>query len=94
MERRLLPYYLLVALVMMSMGGIFTLLGELRDELGFEEWQLGVMVGAGFFTAFVSQISLARFSSAQVFEPTAQPGLARPGLPRGPQPGQRLAQAG
>ena len=62
MSARLLPYYALVALVMMSLGGIFTLLGELRDELGFEEWQLGVMVGAGFFTAFLSQVGLARFS--------------------------------
>jgi len=62
MNRRLLPYYLLVALVMMSLGGIFTLLGEIRDELGFEESQLGVMVGAGFLTAFISQVGLARFS--------------------------------
>lgn len=62
MNRRLLPYYLLVALVMMSLGGIFTLLGELRDELGFEEWQLGVMVGAGFLTAFVANVTLSRFS--------------------------------
>ncbi|MFT7647834.1 MAG: MFS family permease [Candidatus Poriferisodalaceae bacterium] len=62
MSKRLLPYYLLVALVMMSMGGIFTLLGELKKELGFAEWQLGLMVGIGFFAAFISQISLARFS--------------------------------
>ena len=62
MDRRLLPYFCLVALVMMSLGGIFTLLGEFRDELGFEEWQLGVMVGSGFLIAFVAQVSLARFS--------------------------------
>jgi MFS family permease len=62
MNRRLMPYYLLVALVMMCLGGIFTLLGELRDELGFEEWELGVMVGAGFFTAFVANVTLSRFS--------------------------------
>ena len=47
---------------MMAMGGIFTLLGELRDELGFSESGLGLMVAMGFFTAFCAQIGLARFS--------------------------------
>jgi MFS family permease len=61
-QRKLLPYYLLVSVVMMARGGIFTLLGELKTELGFEEWQLGLMVGLGFFAAFISQIGLARFS--------------------------------
>jgi MFS family permease len=62
MNRKLLPYYLLVAVVMMAMGGIFTLLGELRDQLGFSESGLGFMVAMGFFTAFFAQIGLARFS--------------------------------
>lgn len=45
-----------------SMGGIFALLGELRDELGFTETELGLMVAAGFFAGFVAQVGLARFS--------------------------------
>lgn len=61
-RRALLPYLVLVGVAMMSMGGIFTLLGEIRDELGFSETQLGLMVGLGFFTAFATQIALARFS--------------------------------
>ena len=47
---------------MMAMGGIFALLGELRDELGFSETGLGVAVAMGFFSAFVAQIGLARFA--------------------------------
>lgn len=62
MNRRLIPYYLLVSAAMMSMGGIFTLLGELRDQLGFSESGLGLMVAMGFFTAFAAQIGLARYS--------------------------------
>ncbi len=62
MKRRLIPYYLLVAVVMMAMGGIFALLGELRDELGFSETGLGVAVAMGFFSAFAAQIGLARFA--------------------------------
>lgn len=46
----------------MAMGGIFALLGELRDELGFSESGLGVAVAMGFFSAFVAQIGLARFA--------------------------------
>ncbi len=58
----MLPYLLLVALTMMSMGGIFTLLGEIRDELGFSELQLGLIVGVGFIMAFFAQTGLARWS--------------------------------
>lgn len=45
-----------------SMGGIFALLGELRDELGFTESELGVMVATGFFAGFIAQVGLSRFS--------------------------------
>ncbi len=61
-RRELLPYFLLVSVAMMGMGGIFTLLGQLRDELGFSETGLGVMVATGFFVAFGAQVGLARFS--------------------------------
>ena len=46
-NRRLIPYFLLVSVAMMAMGGIFALLGELRDELGFSETGLGVAVAMG-----------------------------------------------
>ena len=59
-EPRLLSYYLAQGLCMGSLGSVITLLGELRDEFGLSETQLELIVGAGFFTAFVTQITLAR----------------------------------
>ncbi len=57
---RLLSYYLAQGLCMGSLASVVTLLGDLRDEFGLSETQLGLIVGAGFFTAFVTQITLAR----------------------------------
>ena len=46
----------------MSLGAVFTMLGEFRDQLGISETGLGVMVALGFFAALVSQIALARYA--------------------------------
>ncbi|MXW96443.1 MAG: hypothetical protein F4Z64_13230, partial [Acidimicrobiaceae bacterium] len=43
-----------------SLASVITLLGDLRDEFGLSETQLGLIVGAGFFAAFVTQLTLAR----------------------------------
>lgn len=59
-ESRLLSYYLAQGLCMGSLASVVTLLGDLRDEFGLSETQLGLIVGSGFFTAFVTQITLAR----------------------------------
>ena len=59
-EPRLLSYYVAQGLCMGSLASVVTLLGDLRDEFGLSETQLGLIVGAGFFTAFVTQITLAR----------------------------------
>ena len=59
-EPRLLSYYLAQGLCMGSLASVVTLLGELRDEFSLSETQIGLVVGAGFFTAFVTQIMLAR----------------------------------
>jgi MFS family permease len=61
-RRELLPYYALVATATMSLGVVFTMLAEFRDQLGFSESSLGLMVAMGFFAAFVSQVGLARFA--------------------------------
>ena len=42
-----------------GIGGIVTVLGELRDELGFSGTGIGVMVASSFLAAFVSQVALA-----------------------------------
>ena len=59
-EPRLLSYYLAQGLCMGSLGSVITLLGDLRDEFSLSETRVGLIVGAGFFTAFVTQLTLAR----------------------------------
>jgi MFS family permease len=39
-----------------------TLLGDLRDEFGLTETEVGIIVGAGFFTSFVTQLTLGRLA--------------------------------
>ena len=57
---RLLSYYVAQGLCMGSLASVVTLLGDLRDEFGLSETQLGLIVGAGFLAAFVTQLTLAR----------------------------------
>ena len=59
-EPRLLSYYMAQGLSLGSLASVVTLLGDIRDEFGLTETQVGLIVGAGFFTAFVTQITLAR----------------------------------
>ena len=59
---RLLWYYLAQGLCMGSLSSVITLLGDLRDEFELSDTQVGLIVGAGFFTAFVTQITLARLA--------------------------------
>ena len=59
-QRDLLPFQLLVGMTAGGIGGIVTVLGELRDALGFTGTGIGVMVASGFVAAFVSQVTLAR----------------------------------
>ena len=40
-------------------GVLFTIVGDYRDEYGIAETWLGVLIGAGFLSAFVAQIFLA-----------------------------------
>ncbi len=61
-EPRLLTYYLAQGLCMGSLASVITLLGDLRDEFGLTETQVGLVVGAGFLTAFVTQLTLARIA--------------------------------
>ena len=59
---RLLWYYLAQGLCMGSLSSVITLLGDLRDEFALSDTQVGLIVGTGFFTAFVTQITLARLA--------------------------------
>ena len=61
-DRGLLPFQVLMGVTAAGIGGIVTVLGELRDELGFSGTGVGVMVASGFVAAFVSQMTLARLA--------------------------------
>ncbi|MSZ55125.1 MAG: hypothetical protein F2595_02535, partial [Actinobacteria bacterium] len=43
----------------MGYGVMFTVLDDFRDKYGIAESQLGLIVGIGFLTGFVSQIFFA-----------------------------------
>ena len=58
----LFPYFALIAVSTISLGAVFTMLGEFRDQLGISETGLGVMVALGFFAALISQIGFARYA--------------------------------
>ncbi len=58
----LLPFQVLMGVTAGGIGGIVTVLGELRDEFGFSGTGIGVMVASGFVAAFVSQVTLARLA--------------------------------
>lgn len=59
---RLLPYYIAQAIALGSLASVITLLGDIRDEFGLSETQIGLVVGAGFFSAFVTQLTLGRLA--------------------------------
>lgn len=59
---RILPYCLISAAMSLGYGSIYTLLADLRDRFGFTGGQLGLIVAAGFFAGFCSQLLLARYA--------------------------------
>jgi len=58
----LLPFQLVLFASTSAIGGIIPLLGELRDEKGFSEMAIGIVVAAGFLGSFVAQVGLSRFA--------------------------------
>ena len=75
-SRDLLPFQLLMGVTAGGIGGIVTVLGELRDELGFSGSGIGIMVASGFLAAFVSQVTLARLADAGHARVMATVGIA------------------
>ena len=61
-NRTFLPYFIVTGSLSLGYGSIYTLLPDLRDELGFSEQQLGVLVGVGFFAGFFAQVALSRYA--------------------------------
>ena len=58
-DRGLLPYQMVMGVTTGSIGGIIAVLGPLRDEQGFTDTQIGVVVACGFLAAFLAQVALA-----------------------------------
>ena len=76
LDRDLLPFQLLMGVTAGGIGGIVTVLGELRDELGFSGFGIGIMVASGFVAAFLSQVTLARLADAGHARVMATVGIA------------------
>ncbi len=55
----MIPYQVVMAVTMGAIGGIIAVLGELRDELGLSDSEIGIIVTAGFLASFVAQIALS-----------------------------------
>ena len=75
-RRDLLPFQVLMGVTAAGIGGIVTVLGELRDQFGFSGTGIGVMVASGFMAAFVSQVTLARLADAGRARMMATAGIA------------------
>jgi DHA1 family multidrug resistance protein-like MFS transporter len=61
-SRSLTPIYLLTAAMSLGYGSVIALLGEIRDQFGFSDSQVGLIAFAGFMMGFVAQVGLARFA--------------------------------
>lgn len=72
----LLPFQIVMAVTAGAIGGIIAVLGELRDELGFSETSIGVIVAAGFLASFVAQVGLARWADRGYARKMATIGVA------------------
>jgi len=54
------PLYLLAAILDAGFGAVFALLAEIRDQLALDAFEVGMVGGAGFVSAFMAQVGLAR----------------------------------
>jgi len=59
---RLLPIFVMAAVLDSGFGSIFALLAKIRGEFGFDVMGVAIIGGAGFVSAFIAQISLARYA--------------------------------
>lgn len=75
-DRELLPFQIVIGVTAGAIGGIIAVLGELRDDFGFTDTEVGVIVMAGFMAAFVSQAGLARLADRGYARQMATVGIA------------------
>ncbi|MDP6469919.1 MAG: MFS transporter [Pseudomonadales bacterium] len=60
MQSLLYKLYLLIAVLMVSYGAIFTLLAEIRNQFGFSETSIGLIGGMAFISGFIAQLSVGK----------------------------------
>ena len=61
-KKKLLPIFVMAAVLDSGFGSIFALLAKIRGEFGFDVMGVAIIGGAGFVSAFIAQISLARYA--------------------------------
>ncbi|MCP3939183.1 MAG: MFS transporter [Actinomycetia bacterium] len=61
-RRPLLPFYFAQAFAHGALASVVALLSELRDKFGLGESQLGIIVGIGFLTAFITQLTVSKLA--------------------------------
>ena len=58
----LMTFGLVLGLLAMGYGALFSMLDDIRDEYGIGESALGAVIGMGFLAGFVSQILIAPYA--------------------------------
>ena len=61
-KNRLLPIFVMAAVIDSGFGSLFALLAKIRGEFDFDVMGIAVIGGAGFVSSFIAQISLARYA--------------------------------
>ncbi|MEE3327653.1 MAG: MFS transporter [Myxococcota bacterium] len=61
-KTKLLPIFVMAAVLDSGFGSIFALLAKIRGEFGFDVMGVAMIGGAGFVSAFIAQISLSRYA--------------------------------
>jgi len=62
MDRSLLGLAAISATLAFGYGSVFTLLAEIRERFGFDDWAVGAIGAAGFAAGFVAQAFLSRWA--------------------------------
>src|SRR3954468_6778876 len=55
----LVTFGLVLGLLAMGYGALFSMLDDIRDEYGVSEGALGAVIGIGFFAGFLAQVLIA-----------------------------------
>src|SRR6478735_6813235 len=55
----LVTFGLVLGLLAMGYGALFSMLDDIRDEYGVSEASLGAVIGIGFFAGFLAQVLIA-----------------------------------